>query len=126
MVYTIYTIGHSSHDLLTFFSLLKRYNIDEIIDIRRSPRSSRYPHFNSDQLKEECQLRSSLKYSFHGDILGGRRRRRKSLGDINNGLSDSDSHGYADHMQRIEFHQIINELILSSSSSSLVFMCSEK
>jgi uncharacterized protein (DUF488 family) len=125
MVETIYTIGHSSHDLLTFFSLLKRYNIQEIIDIRRSPRSTHYPHFNIDQLKEECQLRSSFKYSFQGDILGGRRRRRKSLGELNNGLTDSDSRAYADHMQRIEFHQIINELILSSLSSSLVLMCSE-
>ncbi|CAF3667234.1 unnamed protein product [Rotaria sp. Silwood1] len=127
MLPTIYTIGHSSHDLSTFFSYLKRYNIDQIIDIRRSPRSTNYPHFNIDQLKEECLLpRSSFKYIFHGDILGGRRhRRRKSIGNLNNGLLDSDLHGYADHMQRIEFHQIVNELVLSSSSSSLVLMCSE-
>ncbi len=39
---------------------------------------------------------------------------------------DSDLHAYADHMQRIEFQQRINELISStSSSSSLVLMCSE-
>ncbi|CAF2661723.1 unnamed protein product [Rotaria sp. Silwood2] len=127
MVSTIYTIGHSSHDLSTFFSLLKCYNIDQIIDIRRSPRSTNYPHFNIDQLKEECLLASSsFKYSFQGDILGGRRRRRrKSIGNLNDGLLDPDSHAYADHMQRIEFHQIVNELVLSSLSSSLVLMCSE-
>jgi uncharacterized protein (DUF488 family) len=127
MVPIIYTIGHSSHDLSTFFSILQRYNINEIIDIRRSPRSTHFSQFNIDQLKEECLSRSSFKYSFQGDILGGRRRRRKSLGNLNNGLLDSDSHAYADHMQRIEFHQTINELVLSSSSSSssLVLMCSE-
>jgi uncharacterized protein (DUF488 family) len=125
MVRIIYTIGHSSHDLSTFFSLLKRYDIQEIIDIRRSPRSTHFPHFNHDQLKEECLSRSSFHYSFHGDILGGRRRRRQSLGNLNNGLLDSDSHAYADHMQRIEFHQIVNGLVSSSSSSSLVLMCSE-
>jgi len=125
MVRIIYTIGHSSHDLSTFFSLLKRYNIDEIIDIRRSPRSTHFSHFNIDQLSEECLSRSSFKYSFHGDILGGRRRRRKSLDNLNNGLLDSDSHAYADHMQRIEFHQIVNKLVLSSLSSTLVLMCSE-
>jgi uncharacterized protein (DUF488 family) len=125
MAYVVYTIGHSSHDQSTFFSLLKRFNIDQIIDIRRSPRSTRYPHFNIDQLKDECLSSSSFKYSFQGDILGGRRRRRQSLGDLNNGLSDSDTHAYADHMQRIEFHQIINELVLAARSSSLVLMCSE-
>lgn len=121
MEHTIYTIGHSCHSLEVFFSLLKRYNIDEIVDIRRSPRSNAYPHFNQDHLKQE----SSFKYSFQGDILGGRRRRRKSIGDLNNGLLDADSRAYADHMQRAEFHQTTNDLVLSSSSSSLVLMCSE-
>lgn len=121
----IYTVGHSSHDLSTFFSILKRHNINEIIDIRRSPRSTHFPQFNIDQLKEECLSRSSFKYSFQGDLLGGRRRRCKSLKNLNNGLLDSDSQGYADHMQRIEFHQLIKELVVLSSSSSLVLMCSE-
>lgn len=125
MVQIIYTIGHSSHDLSTFFSRLKYYNINEIIDIRRSPQSTHFPHFNREQLNEECLSRSFVKYSFYGDILGARRRRRrKSLGNLNNALLDSDSHAYADHMQRIEFQQIINQLV-SSSSSSLVLLCSE-
>lgn len=122
MVQLIYTIGHSSHDFETFFSLLKRYDIEHIIDIRRSPRSTRYPHFNIDRFERTCLLR----YTFQGDILGGRRRRRrKSLGDLNNGLIDSDSHAYADHMQRKEFQQAVNDLVLQCSSSTLVLMCSE-
>ena len=122
----IYTIGHSSHDSWTFFLLLKRYNINQIIDIRRSPRSTHYPHFNIEQLKQECLSHSSIEYSFQGDILGGRRRRRrKSLGDVNNGLIDADAQAYADHMQRDEFYRAVNELVSSSSSSSLVLMCSE-
>ena len=125
MVRIIYTIGHSSHDLSTFFSRLEFYNINQIIDIRRSPRSTHFPHFNQDELMKECLQRSTIKYSFYGHILGGRRRRNKSLGDINNALSDSDSRAYADHMQRIEFHQILNEIVSSSSSSSLVLLCSE-
>ncbi|CAF1259233.1 unnamed protein product [Rotaria magnacalcarata] len=126
MAHTIYTIGHSYHDLSNFFSILKLHNIDQIVDIRRSPRSASNPHFNIDQLKEECSLsRSSFKYSFQGDILGGRRRRCKSIATLNNGLLDRDSHAYADHMQRIEFHQCVNELVLSSLTSSLVLMCSE-
>ena len=66
----VYTIGHSSHDISSFFSLLERYNIHQIIDIRRSPRSTRFPHFNLDQLKDECLSRSSIQYSFLGDMLG--------------------------------------------------------
>lgn len=121
MARTVYTIGHSSHDLATFFSLLERFHIDTIVDIRRSPRSTRFPHFSS-----ECLSSSTFNYLFRGDILGGRRRRRKSLNHLNDGLlNDNDSHAYADHMQRIEFQQSVNELITSSLSSSLVLMCAE-
>ena len=119
------TIGHSCHDLSTFFSILKRYNIDQIIDIRCSPPFSYYPHFNIDPLKGECLSRSSIKYCFQGDILGDRRRQCRSVGDLNNALLDSDLHGYADNMQRIEFHHFVNELVLSSLSSYPVLMCSE-
>lgn len=126
MVQCIYTIGHSSHDIETFFSHLKRYDINEIIDIRRSPHSSRFPHFNYEQLKSECLTRSSFKYSFYGDSLGARRRRRKSFDKLNNALVDSDTRSYADHMQTIEFQQIISQLISNlSPSSRLVLMCSE-
>lgn len=120
MVRTVYTIGHSSHDLTTFFSLLKRFHIDTIVDIRRSPRSTRFPHFNSEYLSS-----SSFNYLFRGDILGGRRQRRKSLEHLNDGLVDDDDlHAYADHMQRIEFQQCVNECI-TFSSQSLVLMCAE-
>ena len=126
MVQFIYTIGHSSHDIETFFSHLKRYNITDITDIRRSPRSSRFPHFNREQIESECLARSSFNYSFYGDILGARRRRRQSFDQLNNALVDPDARSYADHMQTIEFQQIISQLISNlSSSSALVLMCSE-
>jgi uncharacterized protein (DUF488 family) len=122
MVTTIYTIGHSSHELTTFFALLARFNITRIVDIRRSPRSTRYPHYNLDSLRDACAASSSLQYSFQGDVFGARRRRRRrSLGDLNSGLTDSGDQAYADHMQRPEFGQAVSTLI----SPSLVVMCSE-
>lgn len=73
-------------------------------------------------------MRSSFKYSFYGDTLGARRRRRKSLDQLNNALVDSDARAYADHMQSIEFQQSIQQFLSRLSTSSpttLVLMCSE-
>ena len=117
----IYTIGHSSHDLSTFFSLLERFDVQHVVDIRRSPRSTRFPHFNLDRLQSECGSRPSLTYSFQGEALGARRRR--SPGDLNSGLIDPDARAYADHMQRPEFSQAIQAVLLERSP--LVLLCSE-
>lgn len=122
MAMTIFTIGHSSHELTTFFALLADCNITQIVDIRRSPRSTRYPHYNLDSLRDACSTNSSLQYSFEGDVFGARRRRRRrSLGDLNSGLTDPDDQAYADHMQRPEFGQAVSRLL----RPSLVLMCSE-
>ena len=120
MTPTIYTIGHSSHDLPTFFALLERFDVQHLVDIRRSPRSTRFPHFNMDRLQSECATRSSIIYSFQGETFGARRRR--SPGDLNSGLIDTDDRAYADHMQRPEFGQAVHGLL---ERSPLVLLCSE-
>ena len=122
MAFTVYTIGHSSHELTTLFALLAPFNIQQIVDIRRSPRSIRFPRYNIDSLRDACLSNGSLQYSFQGDLLGARRRRRRrSLGDLNSGLSDPEDQAYADHMQRPEFGQAVQTLL----APALVLMCSE-
>ncbi|MBC2579542.1 DUF488 family protein [Clostridium sp. DJ247] len=48
----IYTVGHSSHDNIYFLELLKKYNINCIIDIRSVPFSKYVPHFNKNVIKK--------------------------------------------------------------------------
>ncbi|MEM1574587.1 MAG: DUF488 family protein [Nitrososphaerota archaeon] len=50
----IYTIGHSNRDLNTFIFILKKFNINVLIDVRRFP-SSKLAWFKRDYLKSELK-----------------------------------------------------------------------
>lgn len=67
----IYTIGHGSRTIEEFISLLKRYQVKYVLDVRSKPYSKYFTHFNKEELKtalkQEC-----ITYGFMGDTLGGR------------------------------------------------------
>jgi uncharacterized protein (DUF488 family) len=67
----IYTIGHSTQSVDRFTSLLARYGIAAIADVRSSPYSRRNPQFNREALKEYL-ARQGIEYVFLGAELGGR------------------------------------------------------
>ena len=68
---TIFTIGHSNHELAGFVDLLGAHAITAIADLRSSPASTRLPQF--DQLALQASLRErGVAYVFLGDALGGR------------------------------------------------------
>ena len=67
----IYTIGHGNRSLEDFLTLLQRYEIDYVIDVRSQPHSRYAPHFSRPALEQslkECHIH----YIFMGDVLGGR------------------------------------------------------
>ena len=67
----IYTIGHSTHRIEYFVSLLERHGIDTVMDVRSVPYRSRQPQFDRRNLIGS--LRSSgIKYVFLGRSLGWR------------------------------------------------------
>jgi uncharacterized protein (DUF488 family) len=68
----IYTIGHSMVSNAFFLSLLRKYEISCVVDVRSVPFSRHAPHYN----KEELSLflaRNSVRYVFMGDEFGARR-----------------------------------------------------
>ena len=69
---TIYTLGTSTRSIEDFFSVLEPYEINCIADVRRFPKSRKYPHFNRDNLEAEAKGRN-LFYQWLGDLLGGYR-----------------------------------------------------
>jgi len=69
----IFTLGTSNRTMEGFFSLLTVFEIKQIIDIRRFPKSSRYPHFNRKNL-EISAPQHGLFYEWLGDLLGGYRK----------------------------------------------------
>ena len=68
---TLYTIGHSNHDMNHFVALLREHRITAIADVRQFPYSKYVPQFNRESLSS--QLRDQgVEYVFLGHYLGAR------------------------------------------------------
>ncbi len=67
----LFTVGHSNLSIEDFISLLHKYEISAIADVRSHPYSGYLPHFNRDLLKFEL-LKAKIKYVFVGNELGAR------------------------------------------------------
>lgn len=78
---TIFTIGHSNHDITDFINLLLANKIELVIDVRSAPYSKIYPHFNKNSL-EVSLTKNSIEYLFLGDSVGGR---SNNIKDYSNG-----------------------------------------
>lgn len=72
----LFTIGHSTQTWEQFLELLTRHRIGAIGDVRSSPYSARFPHFNREYLKRALPD-ANIKYVFLGDELGARRAERE-------------------------------------------------
>lgn len=66
-----FTIGHSNYEIDYFIGLLKKHNINRLIDIRSTPYSQYVPQFNKEILSSNLKQRDLL-YVYMGDQLGGR------------------------------------------------------
>ena len=68
---TVYTIGHSTHDIERFGWLLKRHGLDTVMDLRSVPYSSRCPQFDRKNLIHSLKAQD-IEYVFLGRSLGAR------------------------------------------------------
>ncbi len=68
---TVFTIGHSTHTLERFISLVNRHGITALCDVRSKPHSRINPQFNREALKQALQS-NGVSYVFLGKELGGR------------------------------------------------------
>jgi len=79
---TVYSIGHSNHNIESFCDLLLQSKIQYLIDVRSVPFSRYYPQFNQERIiKSLNQLK--IEYIFLGFELGGR---IKDISCYKNGL----------------------------------------
>lgn len=76
---TVFTIGHSTHDIEYFLTLLHKYSINSLIDVRSTPFSRRVPQFNKDQLKITLKNNNILYGHFEKEF--GARHSKPSLLD---------------------------------------------
>lgn len=117
----IWTIGHSTHSLEDFLSLLKSFEIDVLADVRNFPGSKRYPHFNKEVLADSL-LDQQIEY-VHFKELGG--RRKPVMNSINTAWRHQAFRGYADYMATREFKDSIENLKDIALHKRTAYMCSE-
>mgnify|MGYP000448038997 CR=1 FL=1 len=65
----VYTLGHSSRSLDEFVSILKKYGVKVVIDVRRFPTSKRLPHFRREVLEEVTPMLTVKRYAFDVELL---------------------------------------------------------
>ncbi|WP_345798299.1 DUF488 domain-containing protein [Castellaniella sp. MT123] len=121
---TLYTIGHSTHNLATFAGLLTGAGIELLADIRTVPRSRTNPQFNRDTLPEALAA-FGIAYE-HMAALGGLRGKSKTVAPGVNGFWENDSfHHYADYALSDDFRQGLEALIAQARARRCAVMCSE-
>src|SRR5262249_31596242 len=120
----LFTIGHSTHPLEAFLSLLARHGIKALVDIRRFPGSRKFPQFNQENLSSALQ-KTGIDYHWL-EALGGRRGKRKDgSSTINLGLHNAGFRNYADYMPTPEFQEGVARLLEVARSKRTAIMCAE-
>lgn len=103
----IYTLGTSNRSLKEFLEILKIYQIQTLIDVRRWPTSRYFLHFKKENL-EKILAENQIEY-FHFEKLGGYREG-----------------GYEEYTKKREFKETLNELIKIAKSRPTVIICAER
>jgi uncharacterized protein (DUF488 family) len=115
---TVFTIGHSNHDLGDFLAVLVNHHVKTLCDVRSRPGSMRFPQFNREPL-EALLTSSGLGYEFFGEALGGR---PTDPGVYHrDGLVD-----YAARRKSPEFAGGIDCLLEMVRDANIVLMCAEE
>jgi uncharacterized protein (DUF488 family) len=107
MEQVIHTIGSSNRTIGEFLDLLKKYNIECLIDVRRFP-TSKFEHFKKENLKEFVE-REGIEYVYLGQILGGYR-----------------SGGYEKYMHTEAFLNGIKQIEIHVKDKKSAIMCCER
>jgi len=118
---TVFSIGHSTMSVERLVTILQAHSVALLADIRRIPRSSHNPQFNSDALEESLE-KVGIGY-VHLKELGGLRRPSKD--SENTGWRNLSFRGYADYMQTEQFKVGLDRLVALSREETTAMMCAE-
>ena len=118
---TVFTIGHSTRALDEFLTMLRDFEIDVLVDVRRFPGSRRFPHFSKENLSRSL-ADAGIEYR-HALELGGRRAAAKE--SPNRFWRSGSFRAYADHMATPEFQHELEELLALGTDRVPVIMCAE-
>jgi uncharacterized protein (DUF488 family) len=124
MTSTIHTIGHSTRPATELIALLRKAEVDLLVDIRTVPRSRMNPQFNTDALP--ATLRAAGIGYRHMPALGGLRHRPKGAPPSPNGLWQNEAfQAYADYAMTTPFRAALDELQRFAQDRVPAIMCAE-
>ena len=112
----VMTIGHSTHQLSEFLTLLRQSRVTAVADVRSVPASRYTPQFNQHSL-EKALREGGMKYVFLGEELGA--RTKDSTCYVDGRVQ------YSRLAQTREFAQGIERLEKGVKAESIAIMCSE-
>lgn len=117
MTSNMFTIGHSTHSSSIFLSLLRRYGVTAVADVRSIPASRFAPQFNQIAVKRGlCD--ADIKYVFLGKELGAR---------TNDVTCYIDGQVQYDRLaQTAEFASGIERLLKGAQTERIAIMCTEQ
>jgi uncharacterized protein (DUF488 family) len=99
---TVYTIGHSNHEVDAFIALLRGAGVTAVADVRSVPYSRRHPQFGKDALSASLEA-AGIAYVFLGDRLGAR---PKDRGCYRGGRADyrliAETEAFRDGLRRVD------------------------
>jgi len=119
---TIWTVGHSNHDIDTFVRLIRGQSIEVVADVRRFAGSRRHPHFGAEALAASLTA-AGIGYR-HLAGLGGRRGKAAPVSP-NTGWRVAAFNAYADHMTTRAFREDLAVLAALAVDRRVAIMCSE-
>ena len=119
----VYTIGHGNKPFGELVEILRRYEIETLVDIRSYPQSKRNPHFNRQSLEVELP-RVGIAYEWF-KALGGYRKNGFGAQSPHVALKSQGFRNYADHMLTKAFKESIDELLSLIHGKNTCLMCAE-
>lgn len=115
---TVWTVGHSNQSFEQFLDLLKRHQIDDVVDVRSSPYSRYAAHFNREAI-EDALARHRIRYVFLGDLIGGRPSETK--------FYDSEGYVLYDRLaESTQFRKGLDRLVEEIEMYRTAILCGEE
>ncbi|MFW6110857.1 MAG: DUF488 family protein [Thermoproteota archaeon] len=121
----LFTVGHSTRTSQEFLSILKEYDIQVLVDVRRFPGSKRHPQFSKEELRENLES-EGIQYTWLGEELGGYRKEGLGEESPNQAWDSKGFRNYADYTKNEEFKEGIKRLLNTAKNKKVVYMCAEK
>ena len=114
---SIFTIGHSVHEMETFIHLLKHHDVTAVCDVRSTPYSRFNSQYNREDLKVQL-LKNGIKYVFLGKELGARSNDPKCY---------EDGRVQYDRLAKTDlFKKGLERIYTGAKDNRIALMCAEK